>query len=169
ASGKQYPAELIPKYLAPYRPSLNPKSVKRTIKIENERLAWEHWATTKAGAKQAEKNPDLVAHSHVDRTRHLPRARAALLLQLTTGHAPLRSHLFRLKAVDSPQCQYCNSAAETTAHFLLRCQSFAAERHTRLASRGLEFLLLSFLFSSDLALGPLFGYIKATGCFPDLA
>ncbi|KAF8596910.1 hypothetical protein BDV93DRAFT_454083, partial [Ceratobasidium sp. AG-I] len=90
------------------------------------------------------------------------------LLQLTTGHAPLHSHLFRLRAVDSPQCQHCNSAAETTAHFLLRCQSFPAERHPHLASRGLEFLHLSFLFSSDLALGPLFGYIKATGRFPDL-
>ncbi|KAF8595342.1 hypothetical protein BDV93DRAFT_393536, partial [Ceratobasidium sp. AG-I] len=87
------------------------------------------------------------------------------LLQLTTGHAPLRTHLFRLQVVDSPICWHCNSAAETTPHYLLRCQSFATERHAHRGSRGLEFLHLPFLFSSDLALGPLFGFIKASGRF----
>ncbi|KAF8595069.1 hypothetical protein BDV93DRAFT_457712, partial [Ceratobasidium sp. AG-I] len=98
----------------------------------------------------------------------LPRARATLLFQLTTGHAPLRAHLFRLQAVDSPTCQHCNSATETVAHFLLRCPTFAAKRHVHLASRGLEFLHLPFLFSSDMAIGPLFGFIRVTGRFPDL-
>ncbi|KAF8599024.1 hypothetical protein BDV93DRAFT_394645, partial [Ceratobasidium sp. AG-I] len=50
------------------------------------------------------------------------------LLQLTTGYAPLHTHLFHLQAVDSLRCQHCNSGAETTVHYLLRCQSFAAKR-----------------------------------------
>ncbi|KAF8601131.1 hypothetical protein BDV93DRAFT_401465, partial [Ceratobasidium sp. AG-I] len=95
----------------------------------------------------------------------LPRARASLLFQLTTGHAPLQSHLFRLRAVGSNICPHCGDAPETVAHYILRCQSFAADRNQHLASKGLEFLHLSFLFSQSVALSPLFRYIKATGRF----
>ncbi|KAF8599403.1 hypothetical protein BDV93DRAFT_449402, partial [Ceratobasidium sp. AG-I] len=87
------------------------------------------------------------------------------LFQLTTGHIPLQSHLLRLRAVESGVCPHCGDAPETVAHYILRCQTFAAERHQHLTSAGLEFLHLSFLFSQSTVLSPLFRYIKATGRF----
>ncbi|KAF8597819.1 hypothetical protein BDV93DRAFT_452281, partial [Ceratobasidium sp. AG-I] len=84
------------------------------------------------------------------------------------GHAPLQDYLGRLQVVDPRVCLHCGDAPETVAHFVLRCQTFATARHQFLTSRGLEFLNLSFLFSSSSALSPLFSYIMATGRFPDL-
>ena len=98
-----------------------------------------------AGIKLLGKHPNLTAHSFMGKIRGLPRARASLLFQLTTGHAPLQSHLFRLQVVDTRVCPHCGDAPETVAHILLRCHTFAAERHTHLTSNGLEFLNLSFL------------------------
>ncbi|KAF8600543.1 hypothetical protein BDV93DRAFT_447247 [Ceratobasidium sp. AG-I] len=101
----------------------------------------------------------------MERVRNLPRARASLLFQLTTGHIPLQSHLARLRVVESNTCPNCGDAPETVAHFLLRCCTFAAERHAHLTSRGLEFIHLPYLLSSPAALTPLFSFIKATGRF----
>ncbi|KAF8595693.1 hypothetical protein BDV93DRAFT_456268, partial [Ceratobasidium sp. AG-I] len=83
-------------------------------------------------------------------------------------HAPLQNHLARLKVVDSQICPHCGDAPETAAHYVLRCQKFAAERHQFLATQGLEYLNLSYLLSSSSALVPLFRYIKATRRFVDL-
>ncbi|KAF8596963.1 hypothetical protein BDV93DRAFT_408265, partial [Ceratobasidium sp. AG-I] len=87
------------------------------------------------------------------------------LFQLTTGHVPLHAQLSRLRVVESNACPNCGEAPETVAHFLLRCRTFAAECHMHLASRGLEFLNLSYLFLSPDALASLFSFIQATGRF----
>ncbi|KAF8597933.1 hypothetical protein BDV93DRAFT_426313, partial [Ceratobasidium sp. AG-I] len=108
------------------------------------------------------------ANTFLDKIHSLPRPRASLLFQLTIGHAPLNDHLARLRVVDSKLCSHCGDGPETVAHFILRCRNFAAERHQFLAARGLDFLNLSFLLSSPLALSPLFNYIRATHRFIDL-
>ncbi|KAF8596392.1 hypothetical protein BDV93DRAFT_455060 [Ceratobasidium sp. AG-I] len=114
------------------------------------------------------KHPNAHAHTFLRRVRTLPRARAALLFQLTTGHVALQAHLCRLRVVESNVCPHCGEAPETVAHYLLRCRTFTAERHLHLTARGLEYLNLSFLFSFPDALAPLFAYIKATGRFSGL-
>ncbi|KAF8601455.1 hypothetical protein BDV93DRAFT_445851, partial [Ceratobasidium sp. AG-I] len=68
------------------------------------------------------------------------------LFQLTTGHVPLQDQLSRLRVVETNACPNCGDAPETVAHYLLRCRTFAAERHAHLTSQGLEYLNLSYLF-----------------------
>ncbi|KAF8595296.1 hypothetical protein BDV93DRAFT_575572 [Ceratobasidium sp. AG-I] len=153
ATGKAFDAELLPQKLLTYRPPKNSKTVKKITK-ENEFLAREHWLLSAAGTKLLVKHPEYSAHDFLNRIKGLPRARASLLFQLSTGHAPLQSYLFRLQVVNTRICPKCGDAPETAAHHHLRCCAFAEERHAHLARNGLEHLNLSFLFSSPLARTP---------------
>ncbi|KAI0055114.1 hypothetical protein BV25DRAFT_1764572, partial [Artomyces pyxidatus] len=51
----------------------------------------------------------------------LPRRQASLLIQLRTGHVPLRRHLFTIGKVDSPTCPACGEHPESVFHFLMAC------------------------------------------------
>jgi ribonuclease HI len=168
AAGQTTGADLLPGKVVAFKPKKNAKMVKEDTKKQNIRKASEYWLLSAAGIKLCEKYPSLLAHTSLDRVKKLPRARATLLFQLSVGHAPLQAHLCRLRAVETQTCPHCNEAPETVAHFICRCQAFAAARHQHLTSRGLEFLNLSFLFTSSTALSPLFSFIRAMNRFPDV-
>lgn len=55
------------------------------------------------------------------------------------------------------------------AHFVTRCRAFAAQRHQHLTCLGLEFLNLSFLFSSPAALASQSHKDTLLGHLPNLA
>lgn len=149
-------------------PKKNAKTVKEDMKQKNTQTAIELWQLSKAGKKLHAKFLTLATHTFLDRIKRLPLARASLLFQLSVGHVLLQAHLYRLCSVDTAFCPHCGDAPETVVHFVSRCRTFAAERHQHLNSRGLEYLNLSFLFSSMKTLAPLFGFIKATNRFPGL-
>jgi hypothetical protein len=141
--------------------------IREKVKRDNRDLAELHWLTTNTGLKHTARYPSTIPLDFIRHTAALPRARMVLLYRLITGHVPLRQHLFRIQAVDSPTCSLCNDAPETVAHFLLRCPVVENERYEFLGSRGREFLHLDFLFSSPDALLPLFDFIRATGRLRD--
>jgi ribonuclease HI len=167
ARGKTFDRALIPPLLNNYKPPMNVNTLREKVKAESQELAELHWLTSDTGLKHTARFPSTAPLSFIHHTSSLPRARSVLLFRLITGHVPLRHHLFRLQAVDSPTCQQCHEAPETVAHFLTRCPAFADERHEILGSRGREFLHLDFLFSTREALLPLFDFIRVTGRFRD--
>ncbi|KAG9089633.1 hypothetical protein FRC07_012284, partial [Ceratobasidium sp. 392] len=148
ATGRLYPHTQLPHALLDYLAPKNPATLKETIKEDNRALAKTHWEKSKAGIKFASRFPNADPRKFLERIRGLPRARATLLFQLITGHAPLQAHLARLQIADTPVCQHCGDAPETVAHYLLRCRSFSNERYDYLGTRGRDFLLLSYLFFS---------------------
>ncbi|KAJ1299394.1 hypothetical protein OPQ81_011131 [Rhizoctonia solani] len=168
ASGHVHPQHLIPQYLVNFRPATNPTTRKQIMKTDNKSLAEAHWASSSAGAKHAEKYPNLAPRHFLAHTRELPRSRTTLLFRLITGHVQLRSHLYRLQLADSPQCEHCRREPETVTHFLFRCPRFAEQRHTHLGSQGADYLRLPFVLHATSALAPLFDFIKGTGRFADL-
>lgn len=91
-----------------------------------------------------------------------------MLFRLITGHVQLQQHLHRTQVVDSPICEFCETAPETVAHYILRCKHFSSERYIYLESHGYDFSRLEYLFFASEALLPLFDYIKATNRFPSL-
>jgi hypothetical protein len=167
AKGKNFDPSLIPTLLNNYKAPLNVHTLREKVKKDNRDLAELHWLTTNAGLNHTARYPSTNPLDFIHHTAALPRARAVLLYKLITGHAPLRHHLFRIQAIDSPTCPLCNDAPETVAHFLTRCTAVADERFEFLGSRGRDFLHLDFLFSSPEALLPLFDFIRATGRFRD--
>jgi hypothetical protein len=146
---------------------MNVNTLREKLKEESRLQAELHWLTSDTGLKHTARLPSTVPLNFIHLTSALSRARAVLLYRLITGHVPLRHHLFRIQAVDSPTCQHCDEAPETVAHFLTRCPAFADERHEILGSKGRDFLHLDFLFSTREALPPLFDYIRVTGRFRD--
>ncbi|EUC62853.1 reverse transcriptase from transposon X-element protein, putative, partial [Rhizoctonia solani AG-3 Rhs1AP] len=158
----------VPSFLANYRPATNPSTRRQVMKSENRKLAEEHWTSTNAGAKFESRFPGISPRHFLGHTRALTRSQATLLFRLTTGHVQLRQHLHRLQLVDSPGCEHCGREHESVSHFLLRCSRYANERHEHIATRGPDFLRLSFLLHAPGARTPLCDYIKATGRFSDL-
>lgn len=158
----------LPGKVARFKPRKNPKTSKEAMKTKNLEQAKAQWCASTFGTKHRAKYPKIVAHEFIDNIKHLSRAKAALLFQFSVGHAPLQAHLFRLRVVDTGVCPSCGDAPETVAHYLLRCRTYAAERHRHLSSNGLEFLNLSFLFSSPRALSPLFRFVEDSDRFPGL-
>jgi ribonuclease HI len=167
AKGKEFDPSLILTMLNDYRPPTNINTLREKIKEDNRDLARLHWLTSDTGLSHTARFPATDPHDFIYHTATLPRARAVLLYRLITGHIPLRQHLHRIQAVDSPTCQLCTEAPETVAHFLTRCSATADERHEHLGARGRDFLHLNFLFSSSEALLPLFDFIRASGRFTD--
>jgi hypothetical protein len=66
------------------------------------------------------KKNNLYDVDHGPYTKHLSRLRMSL--------SGLREHLFRIKVVSDPLCQYCKDEYEDPCHYLLRCPQFNAER-----------------------------------------
>jgi ribonuclease HI len=167
AKGKTFDQATIPPLLQNYKPPLNVNTLREATKAESRSQAELHWLTSNTGLKHTALFPTSVPFDFIYHTSSLPRARAVLLYRLITGHVPLRHHLFRIQAVDSPTCEQCHEAPETVAHFLMRCPAYADVRHEILGFRGRDYLHLDFLFSSREALLPLFDFIRVTGRFRD--
>jgi len=89
----------------------------------------------------------------------------AITIQLRTGHVPLNKHLHRIQRSDTPICQKCGIAPESTRHFILECEHYSQPRHelkTRLGRGGDR---LPSILSSATGLQHLIRYTAATRRF----
>ena len=57
----------------------------------------------------------------------LPKALAAVLIQLRSGKIALASYLYKIKKVLQPWCE-CHQGNQTVAHILEECPQFAKQR-----------------------------------------
>lgn len=71
-------------------------------------------------------------------SRDLTKRRASTLIQLRTGHIPLKTHLHRINHASDPYCPSCVAKRETILHFILSCPKYSrareASRHPSLRS-----------------------------------
>lgn len=92
------------------------------------------------------------------------RRHTSLLAQLRSGHIALNFFLYRIKAVDSPNCPTCR-CRETVSHFLFSCRQYITQRdHLRRNTKGI--LSLRNLLGNTKNRKPLLAYIDATRRFP---
>ncbi|KEP49806.1 putative reverse transcriptase from transposon X-element protein, partial [Rhizoctonia solani 123E] len=83
ASGYAYPPHLTPQFLATYHPATNPTTRKLATKAANRKLAVTHWTSTNAGAKHADRYPNLTPRHFLTHSRGLSRSECTLLFRLT--------------------------------------------------------------------------------------
>src|SRR5882724_6382803 len=93
---------------------------------------------------------------------HLPQEQAAILIQLRTGHIPLRKHLHRIGKVNSPMCRTCPSQRETVHHFLMTCPAYSEARRQLETSIGRTAKSMKNLLTDPKKFPHLFRYIGAT-------
>ncbi|THU78437.1 hypothetical protein K435DRAFT_591811, partial [Dendrothele bispora CBS 962.96] len=87
------------------------------------------------------------------------------LVQLRTGHIPLRKHLHRICRADTPICPCCRRHPETVHHFLLRCPAHATARQRLRTEIGSRRCTTQALLTQKKLLPALFDYINATERF----
>ena len=92
----------------------------------------------------------------------LPCEQVSLLIQLRTGHIPLRKHLNRIGKANSPMCQTCPSQRETVHHFLMLCPAYTDARRHLVTNIGRAVRSMKTLLSNLKTFPHLFRYISAT-------
>ena len=123
------------------------------------------WKASRRGARMRGIDASLPSKRFAELIAKLPRRQATLLFQLRTEHVPLFSHLERIGVVTTRSCPTCGEEAETVAHFLLRCPTYALARAIHLAPLGRDGRNLKTLLGDKKGLRPLFSFINATGRF----
>ena len=61
-------------------------------------------------------------------TNRLTKRHASILIQLRTGHIPLKAYLHRIGKADTPTCEKCGEDNETVEHYLMRCKQYQNQR-----------------------------------------
>ncbi len=164
AGGRSSPKQQLP---VPLRRPL-PMSVSRArqnFANELRRRASVRWKASPRSLRLVDIDGALPSKKYDELCTSLPRRHANLLFQLRTGHVPLNKHLARIGKVLSESCPMCGEAAETVAHYLLVCPSFAMNRAAHYAPLGFSGRRLKVLLNSPKAMRPLFGYINSTARF----
>ncbi|KZT42860.1 hypothetical protein SISSUDRAFT_955780, partial [Sistotremastrum suecicum HHB10207 ss-3] len=87
------------------------------------------------------------------------------LVQLRTGHAPLKKHLYDIQRADSPICDACEIEPETVLHFLVDCRKRVEHRLPLTLALGRAARSVPVLLNSPEALSPLFQFIARTKRF----
>jgi len=100
-----------------------------------------------------------------DNLRRLPREQATMLIQLRTGHIPLRKHLHRIGRISSPMCPTCPSQRETVHHLLMTCPAYTEERRQLESSIGRSSKSMKTLLTNPKTFPHLFRYISTTRRF----
>ncbi|KAJ7243897.1 hypothetical protein B0H12DRAFT_1022753, partial [Mycena haematopus] len=91
-----------------------------------QKAAKKDFARSKRYARIKDIDPSAPSSKFRKLVKPIPRKHAALLFQLRSHHAPLASHLHRLKKTPSPICPCCQQHPETVEHYLpvaLRCST----------------------------------------------
>jgi hypothetical protein len=146
---------------------VDPERERQLQRARNEELAAQAWRDSEACAKIAGRYRDVDPAAYFGLTHGLNRSRTSLWLRLVTGHVQLNAHLQRIGVISSDTCGNCRQEQETVVHYILRCPTYADDRHKYLGTLGRDHLCLNFLFFTKGAVPALFRYIKATGRFID--
>jgi ribonuclease HI len=73
-------------------------------------------------------DPKLPSASFLKATRTLTRRQASIIIQLRSGHIPIRKYLHRIGKSDTPNCSRCHDSEESVHHLLFECPKHTAPR-----------------------------------------
>ena len=113
--------------------------------------------------KLAKIDPSLPSKKFQKLIANLARTQASLLTQFRVGHIPLNAYLHRITKIDSPQCTHCDSAGETTHHFLFDCPAWRHERWLMGQALGRDAKSLRHILNSKHGAGELMKFVGRTG------
>ena len=82
-------------------------AVARRINEAIKKKAQLTWKKSQRFQRMREIDGTMPSGKFLEVVEELPRHQASLLIQLRTGHVPLRAYLYRIQKEDSPVCEYC--------------------------------------------------------------
>jgi hypothetical protein len=105
-------------------------SCKRILKKQTKRQWNNEWKVAPTGQDYRVKYGSAETKTG-DLYKGLPKALAAILIQLRTGKVALAAYLHKIKKAPSPGCE-CNQANQTVAHVLKECPQYQKLRRQEL-------------------------------------
>ena len=125
-------------------------------------------AETAAGATHRHNRANVTPRQICATLAALPRSLCSTIVQLRSGHVPLRDYLYRVKRTSNPRCQKCGSR-ETVRHYLLTCRRYTGKRvtmRTALLAKGIDPLDIPVLLSAAKPIWIVCNYVATTNRFP---
>jgi ribonuclease HI len=116
-------------------------------------------------------DPDFPFNSFRKRLFLLSRKQSSTIMQLRTGHIPLKFYLKRIGKVDSDRCTNCPEGPdqvrvpETINHFIFECQAHDEVRQELIAKIGRSRLSLRKIMKNTDHIKALVTYVNQTGRF----
>jgi len=99
---------------------------------ERLKLKWKaRWQKSPQHNRLSRHDPQFPPSTFYKTRDKLSRREASLLMQIRTGHIPLKSYLYRINRTHNPLCEHCledDNMEETLRHYLFECRGFATER-----------------------------------------
>ena len=89
---------------------------------------WEEREASPIFARIRKIDPSLPSKKFRKMANKLTRHRMSTLVQLHTGHAPLKKHLFWIGRAEGPTCLTCGQDGESVHHLLFDCAMWRQER-----------------------------------------
>jgi hypothetical protein len=137
----------------------------RTAKAKLDKRARKAWEASPRFGKMRRINVSMPSKGFLKLVAELPRKKASLLMQLSSGHVPLRAHLYRISRAEAPNCEACHGAIESVHHFLMMCPAYAKERQLMARDGGRGVLEMAKLLNHEKLIPHLFRYVTRSGRF----
>jgi len=100
-------------------------------------------------------------------SRSLNRRQTSILTQMRTGHAPINSHLHRIRKVDTPYCPQnsCTNAIEDIHHLFFTCPHYIRARFHLMYIIGIKPFTMPKLFANENIIPHTLTYLNNIGRF----
>ena len=95
------------------------------VPTKSRRMWHDRWARGNTGRTYYQHQP---TPNQTNPINQLHRAHQAAIFRLRTHHAPLNTHLYRIKKEHPAKCVYCPDSDETVEHFLFHCSLYDNSR-----------------------------------------
>jgi hypothetical protein len=141
----------------------------QAFKARTRRRAVNRWRRSKRYNRMKTIDNTMPSNRFLKLVHTLPRSQLTILIWLRTGHIPLNHHLHRIKAVESPGCEACQTETkETTRHYLLGCPAYKRARRELQKKIGHRKAgSIPYLLSNPDATQPLMAYVDGTKQFAE--
>src|SRR5436190_3659192 len=136
--------------------------IQKLIKSEWQK-SWQHGKEDAHQLRNISRRPNVKhgakLYQEIGNRKHI-----AWISRLRTGHCSLNKYLARFNIIEDPTCE-CGEAAETVAHFLLKCGLYDKERDRLRRKVGAQGMRIEKLLGDIECIHVTIEFIKGTGRF----
>ena len=133
--------------------------------METSHNRWQEWEVSPRFIRIHKIDPSLPSKKFQKMANKLTRRQVSMLVQLCTGHTPLKKHLFWIGRAEGPTCPTCGQDNESVHHFLFDCTMWRQERWRMGSSLGRATKEADSIMNTPKGIVELMKYVGCTGRF----
>ena len=126
---------------------------------------WQEWEALPRFTRIRKIDPSLPSKKFQKMVNKLTCRQMSTLVQLCTGHVPLKKHLFWIGRAEGPTCPMCGQDNESIHHFLFDCATWRQERWRMSSRLGRAAKEADCIMNTPKGITELMKYVRRTGRF----